>query len=105
MQALIFGSIGTLEETSDLQRAAFNAAFRQHGLDWHRDRETYNGMLRASGGRDRIARQGCAASPVPARCRQEAASMAPLPFRPLWTSRPARMIRDHSNMTKDPPCP
>lgn len=57
MNALLFGSIGTLSDTSELQRAAFNAAFDAHVLDWHWDREAYRGMLRASGGKSRIAAQ------------------------------------------------
>ena len=54
-KALIFGSIGTLVETSELQREAFNAAFREAGLDWDWDREAYRSMLKQSGGRKRIA--------------------------------------------------
>ncbi|WP_308915441.1 HAD-IA family hydrolase [Jannaschia sp. LMIT008] len=56
MKALLLGSIGTLADTSELQRWAFNAAFHAHGLDWDWDRETYAGMLTTSGGADRIAR-------------------------------------------------
>ena len=56
MQALIFGSIGTLAETSDLQRAAFNDAFAALGLKWHWDSATYGALLHRAGGRDRIAR-------------------------------------------------
>ena len=33
MRALIFGSIGVLVETSELQRQAYNRAFAEHGLD------------------------------------------------------------------------
>lgn len=54
MQAVIFGSIGTLAETSDLQRAAFNAAFAEQGLDWHWDLSSYRRLLMQSGGQDRI---------------------------------------------------
>ena len=52
--AIIFGSIGTLVETSEIQRDAFNEAFREAGLDWEWDRASYQEMLRAAGGRDRI---------------------------------------------------
>tara|TARA_B110000503_G_scaffold47893_1_gene77939 strand:+ start:1294 stop:1407 length:114 start_codon:yes stop_codon:yes gene_type:complete len=34
VKAVFFGSIGTLVETSDLQRRAFNQAFAEAGLDW-----------------------------------------------------------------------
>ncbi|MBY4895109.1 HAD-IA family hydrolase [Rhodobacteraceae bacterium N5(2021)] len=54
-KAILFGAIGTLTETSDLQRRSFNAAFRDAGLQWHWGREAYAEMLRAPGGKDRIA--------------------------------------------------
>lgn len=53
-QALIFGSIGTLVETSEIQREAFNEAFREAGLDWIWSRADYREMLHRSGGRQRI---------------------------------------------------
>jgi len=52
---LLFGSIGTLVETSDLQRQAFNQAFKEAGLDWEWDVETYKTLLAKSGGQQRIA--------------------------------------------------
>lgn len=55
MSAILFGSIGTLTDASELQRAAFNAAFEKHGLDWNWDREEYLAMLESSGGARRIA--------------------------------------------------
>ncbi len=55
MSAILFGSISTLADTSELQRDAFNAAFEQHGLDWHWPREDYLAMLGTSGGQSRIA--------------------------------------------------
>ena len=57
MKALLLGSIGTLADTSELQRQAFNDAFREHGLDWHWERDEYRYMLRTSGGTRRIAAQ------------------------------------------------
>ncbi|MEL6516340.1 MAG: HAD-IA family hydrolase [Pseudomonadota bacterium] len=56
MKALLFGSIGTLVETSELQRAAFNDAFTAHNLSWHWARQDYQNMLATSGGQQRIAR-------------------------------------------------
>lgn len=58
LKAIIFGSIGTLTETSELQRAAFNAAFAEADLDWTWDTETYRRLVAdgASGGQQRIAR-------------------------------------------------
>lgn len=52
--AVIFGSIGTVVDTSELQREAFNHAFAECGLDWHWARDEYREALRRSGGRSRI---------------------------------------------------
>ena len=54
MKAILFGSIGTLIETSDLQREAFNQAFKEAGLDWYWDQEDYTNLLKKSGGTKRI---------------------------------------------------
>ncbi len=54
-KALFFGAIGTLVETSELQRRAFNAAFAASGIDWYWDRRTYRKLLASSGGKARIA--------------------------------------------------
>ena len=54
MKAILFGSIGTLIETSDLQREAFNEAFKEAGLDWYWDHEDYTKLLKKSGGTNRI---------------------------------------------------
>jgi HAD superfamily hydrolase (TIGR01509 family) len=55
MTAILFGSISTLADTSEIQREAFNRAFAEHGLDWTWDREEYAGLLGSNGGRDRVA--------------------------------------------------
>ena len=55
MPALLFGSIGSLGDTSEMQREAFNSAFEAHDLDWHWDRDDYLQMLESSGGAQRIA--------------------------------------------------
>ncbi len=57
MSAILFGSISTIADTSELQRAAFNDAFAEHGLDWRWDREEYQELLRSNGGEQRIAEQ------------------------------------------------
>ena len=54
VKAIFFGSIGTLVETSDLQRRAFNQAFSEAGLDWNWSAEVYKHLLTKSGGRGRI---------------------------------------------------
>ena len=52
--ALIFGSIGTLAETSELQRRAYNRAFAEADLDWVWDRASYRRLLRRPGGKARL---------------------------------------------------
>ncbi|MEM1317255.1 MAG: haloacid dehalogenase, partial [Pseudomonadota bacterium] len=54
ISAILFGSIGTLVETSEHQRHAFNRAFRDSGLDWNWDQPTYRDLLAVSGGQNRI---------------------------------------------------
>jgi HAD superfamily hydrolase (TIGR01509 family) len=55
VSALLFGSISTVADTSELQRAAYNRAFAEHGLDWKWDRDDYQASLTSSGGRSRVA--------------------------------------------------
>lgn len=55
MSAILFGSISTLVDSSELQRRAFNSAFSQHGLDWSWDQDEYAALLTGNGGRDRVA--------------------------------------------------
>jgi HAD superfamily hydrolase (TIGR01509 family) len=52
--ALIFDIDGTLAETEELHRTAFNEAFVQVGLDWHWGRRIYRDLLRVAGGKERI---------------------------------------------------
>ena len=54
LQAIIFGGIGTLVETSELQREAFNRAFEEAGIGWHWERDVYQSLLSVAGGRNRI---------------------------------------------------
>jgi HAD superfamily hydrolase (TIGR01509 family) len=55
MSAVLFGSIGTVAETSELQRKTFNDAFKAHDLDWDWSQDDYQEMLEQSGGERRIA--------------------------------------------------
>ena len=55
-KALLFGSIGSIVETSDIQRKSFNKAFKQYGLDWNWTKREYVSLLNKSGGKDRISR-------------------------------------------------
>ena len=54
LEALIFDVDGTLAETEDAHRRAFNAAFREHGLDWHWSASLYDELLSVAGGKERI---------------------------------------------------
>ena len=54
MKAVIFGSIGTLVETSDIQRQSFNQAFKTLDLDWYWDKDNYKKLLKKSGGANRV---------------------------------------------------
>lgn len=54
MPAVLFGSISTIVDTSELQREAFNQAFKAHGRKWTWKRDTYQAMLDSSGGEKRI---------------------------------------------------
>ena len=55
-KALLFGSIGTIVETSEIQRKSFNSAFRIAGLKWNWTKEIYKNLLNKSGGEERILR-------------------------------------------------
>ena len=52
--ALIFDVDGTLAETEELHRQAFNHAFARHGLDWQWGRAVYRDLLRVTGGKERM---------------------------------------------------
>lgn len=54
LRALIFDVDGTLAETEELHRKAFNEAFRMQGMDWHWDVPTYARLLKITGGKERI---------------------------------------------------
>jgi HAD superfamily hydrolase (TIGR01509 family) len=54
LKAVIFGAIGVIAETSDLQRQAFNRAFAEAGLDWNWDAATYRRLLSINGGQARL---------------------------------------------------
>jgi len=54
LKALIFDVDGTLAETEELHRRAFNEAFVAAGLDWHWDEELYGKLLKVAGGKERL---------------------------------------------------
>ena len=57
-KAILLGSIGVVAETSDIQRRAYNTAFKEAGLDWVWEVPVYKDLLLQNGGRDRLARLG-----------------------------------------------
>ena len=54
LKAVIFGAIGTVAEVADLERQAYNAAFKQAGLDWKWSAVAYKEFLKTDGGEERI---------------------------------------------------
>ena len=53
-RAIIFDVDGTLAETEEGHREAFNSAFREAGLPWSWDQELYRKLLAVTGGKERI---------------------------------------------------
>ena len=54
LKALIFDVDGTLADTEEAHRSAFNEAFRQHGLDWNWSKPKYAHLLSITGGKERL---------------------------------------------------
>jgi len=52
--ALIFDVDGTLADTEEFHRRAFNATFAAAGLGWWWNRSTYRELLRVAGGKQRM---------------------------------------------------
>ncbi len=54
IEALIFDVDGTLAETEEAHRAAFNAAFVDAGMDWKWSQNDYRILLKTTGGKERM---------------------------------------------------
>lgn len=54
IQAIIFDVDGTLADTEDAHRIAFNRAFAERDLDWNWDVPLYSQLLAVTGGKERI---------------------------------------------------
>jgi HAD superfamily hydrolase (TIGR01509 family) len=53
-RALIFDVDGTMAETEEVHRQAFNDAFARVSIDWHWDRVIYKELLWVTGGKERM---------------------------------------------------
>lgn len=54
ISALIFDVDGTLAETEEAHREAFNRTFAANGLNWRWSRDDYRALLRTTGGKERM---------------------------------------------------
>jgi HAD superfamily hydrolase (TIGR01509 family) len=54
-EALIFDVDGTMADTEEAHRVAFNLAFERHRLGWKWDPSAYRALLKVTGGKERIA--------------------------------------------------
>ncbi len=54
LEALIFDCDGTLAETEEAHREAFNRVFAENDLDWHWSVQTYGELLKITGGKERM---------------------------------------------------
>ena len=54
LKAVLFGSIGTIAETSELQRQSYNLAFKRLEVGCYWNVANYCEMLKVPGGKDRI---------------------------------------------------
>jgi HAD superfamily hydrolase (TIGR01509 family) len=54
LTTLLFDVDGTLAETEEIHRQAFNRSFKQAGLDWHWSQDLYAELLAVTGGKERI---------------------------------------------------
>jgi beta-phosphoglucomutase-like phosphatase (HAD superfamily) len=55
LEALIFDVDGTLADTEEAHRVAFNNAFEHFKLDWRWSQDEYKELLKTTGGKERIA--------------------------------------------------
>jgi len=54
LKALIFDVDGTLADTEEAHRCAFNEAFQEMGLDWNWSKPKYAHLLSVTGGKERL---------------------------------------------------
>jgi len=54
IEALVFDVDGTLADTEEVHRMAFNLAFEELGLGWHWTQAEYRALLSVTGGKERM---------------------------------------------------
>ena len=54
IKALIFDVDGTIAETEELHRKAYNNVFSEEGMDWIWSKELYKKLLKIAGGKERL---------------------------------------------------
>ena len=77
LKAVLFDVDGTLAETEEFHRRAFNQAFAEQGLDIEWSREQYRDLLRITGGKERL-RHFFLSRPMPNRDLPDEALIASL---------------------------
>ncbi|WP_343079467.1 HAD-IA family hydrolase [Ostreiculturibacter nitratireducens] len=65
LAALVFDVDGTLAETEEAHRRAFNETFPEYGLNWHWSAEDYVRLLKTTGGKERIRAFGAEIGGLP----------------------------------------
>lgn len=80
IEALIFDFDGTIADTEEAHRQAFNAAFLEHALFWNWSAQQYAALLAVSGGKERILAY-VAGLQVPGEERERLGGIVPLVHR------------------------
>jgi HAD superfamily hydrolase (TIGR01509 family) len=54
LKGIIFDVDGTIADTEEIHRQAFNKTFKEHDIDWHWPKDEYREILLISGGKERF---------------------------------------------------
>jgi len=94
LKALIFDVDGTLADTEEAHRSAFNEAFAAMGLDWNWSKPKYAHLLATTGGKERLA---AFIASLPNGADEKNALLAQIPaIHQAKTARYTRMITEGS---------